>query len=211
MLRSVALPVGIGFVFLLSLAVPEEAPAQRWLQTAQLEVELKNEEPGRVLLDSLTSVLARRDSLMVARRPEGEERAFSDLKERLIEEDSIGVSSASHVLIDYQFEIENRGFEESIESFQFVYRKSQGQTKIPLLYVNGQASWVRALLKTPSHAFPTGGSCVPPKTFSMVLPFPQMYRDGKITKISGNDVRDGFERKKRKVAKKIQRLYYMSM
>jgi len=38
-----------------------------------------------------------------------------------------------------------------------------------------------------------------------------MHDDGRILKIAGEDVRDGFEKKRRQLARKIQLLTYESM
>lgn len=201
---------GLVCVLLVLFLGPQEASAQRWVKTAQLEVKLEQDGYGRALLDSLTNVLARRDSLTVSRGPDSSDEGFlAALRGRLIEEKGIGLTSASHMRIDYRFTIEGRDFKESIEAIHFLFRRAGAEEESSLLHLDGASPWVRALLRT---AFYTSGSnCASPKSFYDVLSFAQMYRDGRITKISGNDVRDGFERKKRKIAKKIQRLTYESM
>ena len=197
-------------LLLLSVA-PQQAVGQGWLQTAQLEAEIAQSEGTGILLDSLTTVLSRRDTLTVVRKPDSSaERSFSNLRTRLIETSGIGFGSATHVRIDYRFEIHNRGYQESIEGIHFVYRPSDPeQEPIPLLYVNGQQPWVRAVLK--ARAIPTGGSCVPPRAIQTELTFARLQKDAKIIKITGHDVRHGFEEQKRALVEKILRLTYESM
>ena len=187
-----------------------DANAQRWLQTSQLFVELETDGPGRALLDTLVQVVERGEDAKVKRTPDSnEEYSISELKDKLINEKGIGLNSASHVFIDYKFMIENRGFEESIEAFKFIFRQSAGAEDIQMMYVDASEPWVREVLRSKGTALRSNQAAL--KTFSDQLAFARMHDDGKIVEISGNTVREGFERKKRKLVEKITRLTYGSM
>lgn len=187
-----------------------DAKAQRWLQTSQLFVELQQDGPGRALLDTLVQVVERSEDIKVKRSPESNEKlSISDLRDKLINEKGIGLNSASHVFIDYKFMIENRGFEESIEAFKFIFRQSAGAEDIQMMYVDANEPWVREILRSKGTTLRSNQAAL--KTFSDQLAFARMHDNGKIVEISGNTVREGFERKKRKLVEKITRLTYGSM
>jgi hypothetical protein len=196
-----------------SLASPAEAEAQRWLQTSQLIVPVENDAPTRALLDTLVQVIERKDSLMVRRSPEStEQMSLSDLRNQLISGPGIGLSSASHVFIDYEFMIGNRGFEENIKAFQFLFRPpGQGQEDVQMLHVDASQSWVEEILKNKGTTLRTNQAAL--KTFSDQLAFARMQDNegAQVVEIAGQAVREGFEAKKRKLVEKITRLTYESM
>lgn len=202
------------FLFLcvvgLLFAASPDAHAQRWLQTTQLITPIQSDGPTRALLDTLVQVLERKEGMKVKRTPDDSEKlGLSALRDKLINEAGIGLGSASHVFIDYKFEIENRGFEESIESFQFVYRAGEGQEDIQMMYINATNKWVENVLKNKGTTLRTNQAAL--KTFSDQLAFARMQENGKIVEISGQTVREGFEAKKRNLVQKITRLTYESM
>jgi hypothetical protein len=195
-----------------SLASPVEADAQRWLQTSQLIVPVENDAPTRALLDTLVQVIERKDSLKVRRSAESStEMTLSELRNQLIGGPGIGLSSASHVFIDYKFMIGNRGFEENIEAFQFLFRAGQGQEDVQMLYVDATQSWVEEILKNKGTTLRTNQAAL--RTFSDQLAFARMQDNegAKVVEIAGQAVREGFEEKKRKLVEKITRLTYESM
>jgi hypothetical protein len=189
---------------------PSSASAQRWLQTSQLNVEMNSSESAKALLDTLIQVAERNDSVKVRRSSDASEKVvIADLRNKLINESGIGLGSANQVFIDYKFYINSRGFEESIESFQFLYRGRQGQEDIKMLYVDANQPWVKNVLK--NKGVPPNENLAGKKIFSDQLAFARMHEDGQIVQISGNTVRQGFERKKRELVQKITRLTYESM
>jgi hypothetical protein len=201
----------LAFLLVSTLALmPLDAQAQRWLQTSQLLVEIQNDGPSRALLDTLVQVIERKDSIKVRQSPDKTESlTLSSLRDKLINGPGIGLTSASHVFIDYRFMIRNRGFEESIEGFQFVFRPGQGQEDIPMMYIDAEKRWVNEILKNKGTALTTNEAAL--KTFSDQLAFARMEGNGKIVEIAGETVREGFEAKKRSLVQKIRRLTYESM
>lgn len=187
-----------------------DAQAQRWLQTAQLVTPIQSDGPTRALLDTLVRVIERKKDAQVKRTPDNSETlSISGLRDKLINEAGIGLSSANNVFISYKFEIENRGFVESIESFQFVYRPGEGQEDIQMMYVDASEKWVQNILNNKGTTLRTNQAAL--KTFSDQLAFARLQDDGKIVEISGQTVREGFEAKKRSLVQKITRLTYESM
>ncbi|PSQ97334.1 MAG: hypothetical protein BRD55_03380 [Bacteroidetes bacterium SW_9_63_38] len=199
--------LGIGC---LAMGAPE-ATAQRWLQTSQLLTEIKQDSPTRALLDTLVQVIERKGEVEVKRTEEASKKlSLSTLRDKLINEQGIGLTSANFVFIDYRFEIQNRGFEESVESLQFVYRPPGGaEEDIQMLYVDASEPWVRNILENKGTTLVTNEAAL--KTFSDQLAFARLVQDGKIVEIAGQTVREGFKRKKRQLVQKIQRLTYESM
>ncbi len=187
-----------------------ETKAQRWLQTSQLFVELERDGPARALLDTLVQVIGRKDSIKVKRSPQSNEKlSLSELKDELINGPGIGLNSASHVFIDYKFMIQNRGFEESIEAFKFIFRQGTASEDVQMMYLDASQPWVDEILRNKGTSLRSNQAAL--KTFSDQLAFARMHENGKIVEISGNTVREGFERKKRKLVEKITRLTYESM
>lgn len=201
----------LAFFLVSALALmPLDAQAQRWLQTSQLLVPIQNDAPTRALLDTLVQVIERKDSIKVRRSPDDSgSLTLADLRNKLINGPGIGLTSASHVFIDYRFMIRNRGFEESIEGFQFVFRPGQGQEDIPMMYIDAEKKWVDEILQNKGTTLTTNEAAL--KTFSDQLAFARMESDGKIVEIAGETVREGFEAKKRSLVQKIRRLTYESM
>lgn len=195
----------------LLLVTPEESRGQQWLQTSQLIVPIETQSPTRVLLDTLVQVIQRSDTVHVQRTPNSsEELSISELRDQLISGPGLGLTSANNVFIDYRFEIENRGFEQSITSLQFVYRAPGGaEEDIQMLYVDATQPWVRNVLNNKGVSLTTNEAAL--ITFSDQLGFERMVQDGKIVEIAGQTVREGFETKKRKLVQKVQRLTYESM
>jgi hypothetical protein len=107
--------------------------------------------------------------------------------------------------------IENRGFEEHIEAFQFLFRAGQGEEDVQMLYVDATKTWVKEVLRNKGTTLRSNQAAL--KTFSDQLAFARMQdNDGaKVVEIAGQAVREGFERKKRKLVEKITRLTYESM
>lgn len=202
----------VGILFLVMggmlLLAPQDANAQRWLQTSQLVTNIDRDGPTRALLDTLVSVLERKDSIRVKRSPETKTKIeISDLKDKLINEQGIGLTSANKVFIDYRFEIKNRGFQETITAFNFVYRPRGGaQEDIKMLYIDATEKWVRDILVNKGTTLRTNQAAL--LTFKDQLAFARMVQNGKVVEIADRTVREGFERKKRELVQKIQRLTY---
>ena len=205
--KALLIALCIAGVFSLSTS---EVHAQRWLQTTQLVTPIQSDGPTRALLDTLVQVIERRDNIEVKRSPDAPETyTLSELKDNLINEAGIGLTSANRIFIDYRFEIENRGFQEVIESFRFVYRPGQGEEDIQMMYVDASKPWFESILKNKGTTLRTNQAAL--KTFKDQLAFARMQDDGKIVEISGQTVREGFEAKKRSLVQKITRLTYESM
>lgn len=193
----------------LGMGAPD-ATAQRWLQTSQLLSEITQDAPTRAFLDTLVQVMDR-ESVTVKRTADANQaRSIADLRTELINEKGIGLTSANWVFINYQFQIQNRGFEEEIQSFQFVYRPPGGTKEdIQMLYVDASKPWVQNVLQ--NKGTPLARNEAGTALFVNQLTFARLQKRGKIVEISGKTVREGFEQKKRKLVQKIQRLTYESM
>ena len=196
----------------LFLFAPTSADAQRWLQTAQLIVPVEADSPPQALLDTLVQVMGRKDSAMVRRSADSSTpMSLKDLENKLISDEGIGLRNANHVFLDYKFMIGNRGYEESIEAFQFLYRAGEGQEDIQMLYVEADKPWVQKVLRNKGTTLRTNQAAL--KTFSDQLSFARMQdNDGaQVVEIAGKAVRTGYKAKKKKLVEKITRLTYGSM
>jgi len=208
MLRKVL----VAFLLGLFLFSPTQAEAQRWLQTSQLIVPVEADSPTQALLDTLVQVVRRKDSLMVRRSPDNSAAmSLTDLENKLISGPGIGLSSASHVFIDYKFMIGNRGYEESIEAFKFIFRRGEAASDVPILYVEAKKPWVQQILRNKGTTLQSNQAAL--KTFSDQLAFARMQDNegAQVVEIAGKPVRSGYKAKKQKLVEKITRLTYGSM
>lgn len=203
---SLLLVLTIGFV---ATSAPE-ATAQRWVQTAQLLSEIRQESSARALLDTLVQVADRKD-IKVKRTQDSEQTlSASDLRSQLINNEGVGLKSANWVFINYRFEIQDRGFKESIQNFQFVYRPPGGaEEDLQVMYVDASAPWAQKVLQ--NKGTPPEGNVAGNKIFGNQLSFSRLQQRGKIVEISGQTVREGYARKKRDLVRRIQKLTYDSM
>ncbi|NBC86898.1 MAG: hypothetical protein GVY25_11975 [Bacteroidetes bacterium] len=207
----------VGGIATLALALllfvgPQDANAQRWLQTTQVIAPVQSETPTRALLDTLINVIDRSDSLAIKRAPDDPSRTVvSQLEDELLNQEGIGLSSANYVFIDYRFEVNRDGFEERITDLFFIYRPpGTGEEDIPIMYLSARDSWVGDVLQNKGTTLVTNEAALKP--FGDQIAFAKIVRerDARIVEIGDRTVRDGFEAKKRNLVDKITRLSYSS-
>jgi|GEM_PF-3270427 len=203
-------PIGLCGLLLAVLLAGGTRPAhgQLWLQTARVVTPVQ-QGPLRVMLDSLTSVLERR-GLEVRRSPEGDTTMpVSALRNRLIEEQGIGVNSANYAFVDYRFAIGNEGtFEQQVTNVHFVFRPGPNQSDVSVLSLDTQADWVRSFLREKGMVLPTNEAAFIP--FRRHLEFPEVVRQDQtqIVEIGGQTVREGFQERKEALIRKMEWLAY---
>jgi hypothetical protein len=205
---------GVGALFLAALLLtPQQAQAQRWLQTTQVIAPIQSESATRALLDTLINVIERKDSLMVRRSPEeSQQMVVSDLQDQLLDNAGIGLSSANQVFIDYRFAVNRDGFEERITALHFIFRPAGGSEEdIAIMYLDvDREKWVNEVLQSKGTTLVTNEAALKP--FREQLAFARIVRDteAQIVEIGDRKVREGFEAKKRQLVDKITRLTYSS-
>jgi len=191
--------------------MPRDAQAQRWLQTTQVIAPVEMDEPTQALLDTLVNVIDQSDSLMVKRSPDSATRIpVSELENELLNS-GIGLTSANNVFIDYRFEVNRDGFEESITELFFIFRPpGTGEEDIPIMYLSANDDWVRDVLRNKGTVLVTNEAALRP--FGDQIAFAKIVRqrDARIVEIGDRTVRDGFDAKKRQLVEKITRLTYSS-
>lgn len=203
-------PIGLCGLLLAVLLAGGARPAhgQLWLQTARVVTPVE-QGPLRVMLDSLTSVLERR-GLEVRRSPESDTTmSVSALRNRLIEEQGIGINSANYVFIDYRFAIGNEGsLEQGVTNVHFVFRPGPNQNDVSVLSLGTQANWVRSFLRQKGTVLPANEAAFIP--FRRHLGFPEVARQEQtqIVEIGGQTVREGFQERKEALIRKMEWLAY---
>lgn len=198
-------------VVLFLFIMPRDAQAQRWLQTTQVIAPVEMNSPTRALLDTLVSVIDRSDSLMVKRSPDTTTRIpVSELENELLNS-GIGLTSANNVFIDYRFEVNRDGFEESITELFFIFRPpGTGEEDIPVMHLSANDDWVRDVLRNKGTTLVSNEAALRP--FGDQISFAKIVRerDARIVEIGDRTVREGFDAKKRQLVDKITRLTYSS-
>ncbi len=190
------------------LLIPQDAAAQNWLQTSRVVTPV---EQGalRAFLDTVVAEMGTRE-VRVHRTPsQSEPLTVSALRDRLIEEEGLGLSSANHAFIDYRFTIGGgRGFEQEISSIRFVFRPGTDQNDISILYVDTHKGWVDQLLRNKGTSLRTNEAALIP--FHRHLGFAQIARqeESQIVEIGGETIREDFHEKTEVLLQKVQRLTY---
>lgn len=199
--------VGV-FVLLFGLIIPQNAEAQQWLRTVKVITPV-NDGPIRALVDTLSSTMEREEGLTVQRSPDREEElSISELRDELLEEEGIGIFSASHVLIDYRFTITDSQFEEEIRNLHFIFRPGGDQEDLSIMYLDAKEKWLADLIQMNGQTLMVNEAAIAP--FQRQLEFVRLAQRGetKIVEIGGRTVRDGFEEQKASLVSTIRRLNY---
>jgi len=190
------------------LLVPQDATAQLWLQTSRIATPVE-QGPIRVFLDTLVTVMERKN-VRVSRTPsQSETMTVSSLRNQLIEEEGVGLNSANHAFIDYRFTIDDgSSFQQEISALHFVYRPGPGQADISILYLDARSGWVDQLLYNKGTSLDTNEAALIP--FDRHLGFAQIARpqESEIVEIGGETIREGFHQKKEALIRKVERLTY---
>jgi len=193
-------------------ARPQDANAQRWLQTTQVVAPVQAESATRALLDTLVNVIDRSDSLVVKRSPDAPtQMPVQELRDMLIETEGIGLSSANNVFIDYRFEVDRDGFKESVTDLYFIYRPpGAGEEDIPIMYLSARHDWVREVLQEKGTAMLTNEAAIRP--FADQIAFAKITRgqEVQVVEVGNRTVREGFRTKERNLIERIMRLSYSS-
>lgn len=205
----------VGVVFLLGIfafsMAPQEAEAQRWLQTARIITPIQDGSV-RALLDTLISNMERNEDLRVLRSVEQQDPIrVSELRDKLLDEEGIGLTSATHVFIDYRFQMANKGFEEYIDSLFFIFRGGADEEDIPIMYIDTTEDWAQDLIQEKGTTPTTNEAPSALRPFRDQLAFARIARrddETQIVEIAGQTVRDGYEQKKRQLIRKVQQLTY---
>lgn len=194
----------------LCLAVPQTAQGQLWLQTARVITPIEN-GPTRVFLDSLVSVMERKD-VMVKRSPSQKgEMAVSALRDKLISEEGIGLSSANHAFIDYRFTIDDGSqFRQEVSKVHFVFRPGPNQSDVSIMYIDAEKEWVKKVVRQKGTMLRTNEAALIP--FHRHLGFANIARQKKtqVVEIGGQTVREAFDERKEALIRKVERLTYES-
>lgn len=193
----------------LMLLSPQEAEAQHWIRTVSVVTPVED-RPVKAFLDTLVGVMERKERLMVKRTPDQEEEMeISALRDRLIEEEGLGLSSATDLFIKYRFsDGVAKKFEEELVSFQFIFREGRNQEDIPILYLDAKREWVRDIMENKAIGLS--------RNEAPLLPFQREFRFLRIARIEetqivqiGNEaVREGFDQEKEAIVSRIRDIIY---
>lgn len=205
----------VSVVFLVGLLAlsltPKKAEAQRWLQTARIITPIEDGSV-RALLDTLVNTLERNNDIKVLRSSDHQKPiSVSKLRNKLLDEEGIGLSSATHVFIDYRFQMANKGFEEYIDSLFFIFRGGADEEDIPIMYIDTTEEWAKTLIEDKGTTPPTNVAPSALRPFREQLAFARIARRDSTTQIvekAGRTVREGYEEKKHQLVQKVQQLTY---
>ena len=162
-------------------AVPEEARAQRWLQTATVQTPVDEGTAAKAVLDTLQG-MSRADEVMVRRAPDSDEQmTIPELSDELLNS-GFAFRSVSHLYIDYRFVIGNQGFQQKITGLEFISRPPGGGEDVPILYLNARKDWVKKFLQSKGTPLESNLATLIP--FSDQLAFARLARRGDDTVVT---------------------------
>ena len=190
------------------------AEAQRWSQRVQIVQPMEEDGVTYALLDSLVTEFdaAGASTVMVRRAPEDKMlRSVADIRDELLN-DGLGLVSATHVYVQYEFAIITDDFVETIEELQFIYRPPNSEVEdIPLFTVKTNNPHVSHVLMEEGLPHEENLNTVSP--FASLLSFPQMARtDVRIVRLNNETLREGYvQRQERLTADLVSMVYEDSM
>jgi hypothetical protein len=194
----------------LVLTGPQNAQGQIWLQTARVVAPIED-GPTRAFLDTLVSVMERKE-VKVKRSPDAEEElTISELRNALIDEEGIGLGSANHAFINYRFTIDNgSNFEQDITQIHFVFRPGPQQSDISVMYLDADEPWAEKIIRQKGTSLRTNEAALIP--FHHHLGFASIARqkESQVVEIGGKTVREEFDERKEALIRKVERLMYES-
>jgi len=209
--NALAVPF-IAVALLLASALPAEA--QRWNQRVQVVKTVEEDGPVYALLDSLITEFdaSGESNVMIRRTPDDESlRSVADIREELLD-DGLGLVSATHVYIQYEFAIVADDFVETIEELQFIYRPPNAEMEdISLFTAKTNNPHVhRVLMKS---GLPHEENLNTVSTFASILSFPRIARtDVRVVRLNNETLREGYaERRESLTADMFDMVYQDAM
>lgn len=188
-------------------AAPSEA--QRWSQRAQVITPIERDQPVYLFLDSLVQKMETSEGVFVRRSPSDRDRIpLSNLQQKLLD-DGLGLLSASHAFIQYDFSIVNDQFIETVEHISFIYRSGFAEDEdVALFTVSTNDPLVAGVLEDQGLPISTNLRAVRP--FAELISFPRLIRAGdtKIVQVNGETVREDFDAQRDGLTAQLMNLVY---
>jgi len=186
------------------------AEAQRWNQRVQVVQPVEQDGVAYALLDSLVTEFDEADasSVMLRRAPEDKTlRSVADIRDELLE-DGLGLISATHVYIQYEFAIIADDFVETIEELQFIYRPANSEVEdISLFTVKTSNPNVSHVLMKEGLRHEENLNTVSP--FASLLSFPQIARtNATIVRLNNETLREGHSQRRDALAADLVSIVY---
>ena len=176
-------------VFVLALSIAP-VQAQNWSQEIQVITTVRNGEPLQVFTDSLSAMFFRHPEVLVRREvTDAIPMPAAQLRDQLYA-DGVDINSATHALIRYQFEL--RGDSEIVETIKgiyFIYRGSESQADLPILYLNPAEPFINNVIRT--RGIPSLMNMEVVDTFREMFAFPYLNerQETAMIEISGRSLR----------------------
>jgi hypothetical protein len=195
-----------GLLLLLS-AVPAEA--QRWNQRVQVLKTVEEDGPAYALLDSLVSAFERSDEVVqVKPSPDESPVPLPTLEDDLLDR-GLGLVSATHVLIQYEFAIIADDFVETIEELHFIYRSpNAGEEDISLFAVRTDHPLAEAVLMDAGVPHVSNLNTI--DSFAALLSFPRLAStsDATIVRLNNETLRDGYSQQRKALTAQLVQMVY---
>lgn len=184
--------------------------AQRWSQRVQIVQPVQQDGVTYALLDSLVTEFdaAGASTVMVHRAPEDKTlRSVADIREELLS-DGLGLVSATHVYVQYEFAIIADDFVETIEELQFIYRPPNSEVEdIPLFTVKTDNPHVSRVLM--EEGLPHEENLNTVSLFASLLSFPQMARtDVRIVRLNNETLLEGYVQRQESLTADLVSMVY---
>jgi len=192
---------------MLTAALP--AQAQRWAQRVEVVKPVVQDGPAYALLDSLVQAYETADDSVTLRRtPNATRQPVRQVRDELLE-DGLGLVSATHVFIQYEFSIVRDEFVETIEELQYIYRPPNADEEdISLFTVRTDEPIVREVMMNQGLPHATNLNAI--NTFATLLSFPRLASTTETTIVSLNNrtVRENYTQQRENLTAQLVELVY---
>lgn len=185
------------------------AEAQRWSQRAQVITPIERDQPVYLFLDSLVHKMETSEGVFVRRSPSDRDLVPLATLQKDLLDDGLGLLSASHAFIQYDFSIVNDQFIETVERISFIYRSGFAEDEdVALFTVTTNDPIVASVLEEKGLPISTNLRSIRP--FAEMLSFPRLIRGGNTTvvRVNGETVREGFDARRNNLTAQLMNLVY---
>ncbi|PEN13144.1 hypothetical protein CRI94_10885 [Longibacter salinarum] len=205
--RQLPIALVAGILVLWATALP--AQAQRWSQRVEVLKPIEEDGPAYALLDSLVLAFeSASDTVTVRREPGDSTQSLRELEDDLYEA-GLGLVSATHVFIQYEFAVVEDDFIETIEELHFIYRSpNANEEDISIFTVRTDNPIARDVLM--NGGLPRRENLNTIDTFASLLSFPRLAEAGDAVVVSLNNqtIRENFGERREDLASRLVDLVY---
>lgn len=201
---------------LLILASVSSAEAQRWSQRVQIITPVEEDGPAYAILDSIVTHLETKnqalrlegEEVMIRRVSDGPRMSLRMLENELLEQ-GLGLVSATHVFIQYKFELVDDDFVETIEELTYIYRPPLAEQEDVRLFTlsTDHPELSRLMMES---GLPTENNLNAINSFASLLSFPRIApdEDTQVVRLGNRTIREDYAQQSQRLTAQLVEMVY---